>query len=295
MWDNKDQVRETESGKLISPSERVGGNIGMDAVKGVRKIARKGLDQIPIVGSIVDPIMNLLKRSDEQKLREWAFQDQFVRRYLTPSQYKQYKAQDRRKLGSGIPFPFVDFGKAWSVLSDPTLFKGPEVSAKEGRAIVAEYKRTVCRLQEKWRHPQLRLMDKMERTWGLIGGAIDIHKEIGKLPKPKRGFTLPGHNYTGPYNPLEEQIRYDPKTGEILEIYQQPTGMTDAIAMQHDVDYSICKDDKKCKNDADRKMVKALDAIPWKDRQWGHWLARNAINTKQKLGLGVSKNGKSRH
>ena len=30
---------------------------------------------------------------------------------------------------------------SWSVLSDPTLFKGPEVSAKEGRAIVAEYKR----------------------------------------------------------------------------------------------------------------------------------------------------------
>ena len=33
-------------------------------------------------------------------------------------------------------------------------------------------------------------------------------------------------------------------------------------------------------------MVKALDAIPWKDRQWGHWLTRNAINMKQKLGLG---------
>lgn len=39
--------------------------------------------------------------------------------------------------------------------------------------------------------------------------------------------------------------------------------------MQDDVDYSVCKDDKKCKNQADRKMVKA----------------------KQKLGL-VSKNRK---
>ena len=54
------------------------------------------------------------------------------------------------------------------------------------------------------------------------------------------------------------------------------------------------EDNKKCKNAADRKMVKALDNIPWKERQWGHWLARNAINTKQKLGLGVSKNGKRR-
>ena len=34
-------------------------------------------------------------------------------------------------------------------------------------------------------------------------------------------------------------------------------------------------------------MVAALDAIPWKERQWGHALARNTINVKQKLGLGV--------
>jgi len=30
------------------------------------------------------------------------------------------------------------------------------------------------------------------------GGAVDIHKAIGKLPKPKGGWTLPGHKYTGP-------------------------------------------------------------------------------------------------
>ena len=128
------------------------------------------------------------------------------------------------------------------------------------------------------------------------GGATDIHKAIGRLPKPKKGFTLPGHYYTGPYNPLDEQLKYDPETGQILEYYQKPTGSTDMIASQHDVDYSVCKDDKKCKNKADRKMVKALDMIPFNQRQWGHWLARNAINTKQKLGLGVkkSKNGRGR-
>ena len=126
------------------------------------------------------------------------------------------------------------------------------------------------------------------------GKGLDIHKAIGKLPKPKGGFTLPGHRYTGPYNPLEKQVKWNPKTGEILEIYQQPSGPTDAVSMQHDVDYSVCGEDVKCKNRADRKMVKSLDAIPWKKRQWGHTIARNAINTKQKLGLGVSKNGKSR-
>ena len=125
----------------------------------------------------------------------------------------------------------------------------------------------------------------------LDGAGLDIPKMIGKLPKPKGGFTLPGHKYTGPYNDLDSQVRFDPVTGEILEVFDQPTGRTDAIAMQHDVDYSVCKDDRKCKNIADKKMVKALDNIPYKERQWGHWLARNAINTKQKLGLGVSKKG----
>ena len=49
----------------------------------------------------------------------------------------------------------------------------------------------------------------------LDGGGVDIHKLIGKLPKPKGGFTLPGHKYTGPYNDLDSQLRYDPNTGEI--------------------------------------------------------------------------------
>ena len=83
---------------------------------------------------------------------------------------------------------------------------------------------------------------------------------------------------------------HDPETGVILKIYQQPTGKTDAVAMQHDVDYSVCErkagNVQKCKNEADRKMVRSLDAIPKKDRQFGHTLARNVIDIKQKIGLG---------
>ena len=122
----------------------------------------------------------------------------------------------------------------------------------------------------------------------LDGGALNFHKAIGKLPRPAGGWTLPGHKYTGPYNDLEDQVRYNPETGEILEIYDQLTGPTDAVAMQHDIDYSVCGDNRKCKNKADRKMVKSLDAIPYNERQWGHWLAKNLINTKQKLGLGLN-------
>ena len=41
-------------------------------------------------------------------------------------------------------------------------------------------------------------------------------------------------------------------------------------------------------------MVQALDNVPYNERQWGHWLARNVINTKQKIGLGLRpKNVKS--
>ena len=51
-------------------------------------------------------------------------------------------------------------------------------------------------------------------------------------------------------------MRYNPETDEILEIYDQPTGPTDAVAMQQDIDYSVYDDNRKCKNKADRKMVK---------------------------------------
>ena len=52
------------------------------------------------------------------------------------------------------------------------------------------------------------------------------------------------------------------KRAEILERYDPPTGRTDVIAMQHNVDYSVRGDNQKCKHKADRKMVKSLDAIP---------------------------------
>ena len=84
------------------------------------------------------------------------------------------------------------------------------------------------------------------------GAGVDINKAIGRLAKPKSGWTLPGHKYTGPYNDLENQVQYD-NQGNVLEIYDKPTGKTDAIAMQHDVDYSICEDDKECKHRADKK------------------------------------------
>ena len=105
------------------------------------------------------------------------------------------------------------------------------------------------------------------------GKGVDIHKAIGTLPAPKGGWIFPSHKFTGPFNPLKKQLRFDPETGKILEFMVKPTEKRDSVAAQHDEDYSVCegrKNGKKCKNEADRRMVKSLDAIPWKERQCGH-------------------------
>jgi len=43
----------------------------------------------------------------------------------------------------------------------------------------------------------------------IIGKGFDTHKAIGKLPKPKAGFTPGKTKYMGLYNPLEKQLEYD--------------------------------------------------------------------------------------
>ena len=65
-------------------------------------------------------------------------------------------------------------------------------------------------------------VEKPSFTFPGFGGAIDIYKAIEKLPKPKAGFTPGKCKYMGPYNPRDEQLKYDPNTGEVLEWYVQP-------------------------------------------------------------------------
>ena len=120
---------------------------------------------------------------------------------------------------------------------------------------------------------------------------IDIHKAIGKLPIiPKRGFVLPHMNYCGAYNPLEKQLIYD-KNGNILKYIQKPSGNTDAICAQHDVDYTLSKN-LKDKHIADEKMIKAINELPYNQQQYGTFLVKNIIKSKRKLGLGVEDHNK---
>ena len=70
---------------------------------------------------------------------------------------------------------------------------------------------------------------------------IDIYKAIGKLSIIlKKGFVLPNMHYCGAYNPLHKQLIYY-KNGNILKYIQKPTGKTDEICSQHDVDYTLEK------------------------------------------------------
>ena len=117
-----------------------------------------------------------------------------------------------------------------------------------------------------------------------MGSGVDIHKWIGKLPKPKAGWTPGKYKYMGPYNPLDKQLSYDPNTGEVTEWRVKPYNNVDEIAAYHD----ICYDMGRPKGDCDREMVQSLDAIPYGEMpKWGS-TARFLINTKQKLGLGLN-------
>ena len=118
---------------------------------------------------------------------------------------------------------------------------------------------------------------------------IDIHKVIGKLPTiPKKGFTLPNMHFCGPYNPLNKQLIYD-KNSNILRYIQKPSGKTDEICAQHDVDYTLAKN-LQDKHRADEKIINAINNLPYKDQQYGTFLVKNIIKSKRKLGLGNNPN-----
>ena len=86
---------------------------------------------------------------------------------------------------------------------------------------------------------------------------VDIHRVIGKIPfKPKKGFVLPKHCFTGPYNPLHLQLdsKYNPLPGN------EPYISVDAISMRHNICYRD-NDTSAGKRKCDRKMVEELNAL----------------------------------
>ena len=121
-------------------------------------------------------------------------------------------------LTKGVPYlgkKAVEMGRYYTseILRDPKLQKKAIDYAldKLNPAIHNVGSQTLNQLSTKIRPNKKYTTNRKD----LDGGALDIHKAIGKLPKPKSGWTLPGHKYTGPYNDLENQLKYDPKTGQI--------------------------------------------------------------------------------
>ena len=110
---------------------------------------------------------------------------------------------------------------------------------------------------------------------------MDIHKLIGKLPRPEKGFVLPSHRYTGPYNPLHKQLdaNDNPLPG------QEPFNAVDQISMHHD----ICYRDKHSKQFCDDIMLKELDQLDPKDlrEKSTKSLSKTSLILKENLAEGL--------
>lgn len=114
---------------------------------------------------------------------------------------------------------------------------------------------------------------------------MDIHKIIGLLPKPKKGFVFPNHKYTGPYNPLDEQL--DKNDRPIIG--QEPYNAVDALSMNHDICYRDKGKTKDGKLKCDDIMLRDLNELQPKDlrEKIDKKLVQSIIESKIKLGLGI--------
>ena len=102
------------------------------------------------------------------------------------------------------------------------------------------------------------------------------------------------NKYTGPTNKVHLQVDCNPKTGQIYEIYDQPSSSNDHCSMFHDISYSVAENVGK--NDKDIKRLKHLADDKWlkcfKPRSPWDIAAYSAIKSKRTLGLGVENSNK---
>ena len=131
---------------------------------------------------------------------------------------------------------------------------------------------------------------------------VDIHKVITSNPIAKgimspwgssnsKSNSIRGklfNKYTGPGNNLSKQVKFDPQTGKIIQIYDKPSSSNDKCSMYHDIAYTIAQNtginNKEVNNkklQADEKWLKCFKSrTPW------DIAAYSAIKSKKFLGLG---------
>ena len=104
---------------------------------------------------------------------------------------------------------------------------------------------------------------------------IDIHKMIIGNPISKNLLRPWGSNsnpnslrgrlfnrYTGPGNPIQQQVDFNPYTGQIYKVNDPPSSKNDRCSMFHDIKYTVAenigrdsKDIKNRKLDADKEWL----------------------------------------
>ena len=144
---------------------------------------------------------------------------------------KKYKT-DRKDLdGSGILDSLLTSGvkgSPWQVnVKKVKLLTDPELWSPVNKMPVVDAKKLVQYYKDSYKEAKKNGYRKSYNTYVKDmgwGAGLDIHKLIGKVPKPEGGRTLPGHRFTGPYNPLEQQVEYDPETGQILQYIKNQRG-----------------------------------------------------------------------
>jgi len=96
---------------------------------------------------------------------------------------------------------------------------------------------------------------------------------------------LPYHKYTGPYNPLKDQL----DENDIPIIGQEPYNAVDAISMRHDICYRDMGDIQGGKHGCDDVMLQELKRFqPQTLRErFDKSLVESLIGSKRKMGLGI--------
>lgn len=114
---------------------------------------------------------------------------------------------------------------------------------------IDESKKNTKKLKKKIKHKKKK-NSKNEKQ----NKKIDIHSILTKLPKPKKGWVLPSHQYTGPGNPLEIQLDKNDKPKKKYS----PFNKVDTISMKHDICY---RDNPYKKHYCDRIMLRDLKKV----------------------------------
>ena len=97
------------------------------------------------------------------------------------------------------------------------------------------------------------------------------------------------NKFTGPGNKIHLQVNFNPETGQIYKIYDQPSSSNDRCSMFHDISYSVAenigksdKDIKRLKHLADDKWLKCFKPrSPWDIAAYSAIKSKKSIGTRK--------------